>query len=490
MQIFAETIQHIAKQPWFLIFGILITVSLIFIWETASRTEWFARWWIKIQPNNPEAHIHLGSLLMEDDECYGEAEQEFQTAIKLVPGDRRGYLNLLILQTTMQKNDQAEITVQTLIKTFPDDPIAFTWKAWIFENEGKFQQAEEMYKKAISLTPRASGFLEKYANFLIEQNRLDEAEAVLERSMKIDPLSFDVNDYYLNLRSKQERLQEVEKIARRFVKLFPNKIKPRAWLSLILHSKGQSQEAIEILEKIIVKSPEYIWAYQKLSTIHYSKGEYNKTEEILQKALEKNPQNVEIYWTLGNFYRSEKIKQYEKAKTAYKIAIESDPANGASYNGLGLVLSENLKEYDEAETAFRKSIELDPSETTTYYNLSNLLRITGREHEAMSFLKVAQKMDPTDHSILLGIVSIKKCIGETVLSADIENIRQLIPKNELYDRACLESISNRADIAFEYLQRAIQEKEIDTSWAWEDPDLQWIRSDPRFVEIVGPKLED
>ena len=40
---------------------------------------------------------------MEDDECYGEAEQEFQTAMKLAPGDRRGYLNLLILQTAMQK---------------------------------------------------------------------------------------------------------------------------------------------------------------------------------------------------------------------------------------------------------------------------------------------------------------------------------------------------------------------------------------------------
>jgi hypothetical protein len=41
--------------------------------------------------------------------------------------------------------------------------------------------------------------------------------------------------------------------------------------------------------------------------------------------------------------------------------------------------------------------------------------------------------------------------------------------------------------AFEYLQRAAQKEEFNSTWAWEDPDLQWMRDDPRFVEIVGVK---
>lgn len=43
------------------------------------------------------------------------------------------------------------------------------------------------------------------------------------------------------------------------------------------------------------------------------------------------------------------------------------------------------------------------------------------------------------------------------------------------------------DLAIEHLRKAAQRETFDPNWAWEDPDLQWIRDDPRFVEIVGPK---
>ena len=65
-----------------------------------------------------------------------------------------------------------------------------------------------------------------------------------------------------------------------------------------------------------------------------------------------------------------------------------------------------------------------------------------------------------------------------------------MPEDDWYNRACLESVCDNFDLAFEYLQRAAKNDELDATWIWEDPDLEWIRNDPRFVEIVGPKPEN
>jgi hypothetical protein len=54
---------------------------------------------------------------------------------------------------------------------------------------------------------------------------------------------------------------------------------------------------------------------------------------------------------------------------------------------------------------------------------------------------------------------------------------------------CLESLCKNPDLAFEHLQRAVKQEGFESAWAWKDPDLQWLRDDSRFVEIVGTKPE-
>jgi hypothetical protein len=41
------------------------------------------------------------------------------------------------------------------------------------------------------------------------------------------------------------------------------------------------------------------------------------------------------------------------------------------------------------------------------------------------------------------------------------------------------------DAAIEHLRRAVQLGNFDREWAKRDPDLEWIRDDPRFKELVG-----
>ena len=284
---------------------------------------------------------------------------------------------------------------------------------------------------------------------------MTEAKKILSKSLRINPTSYRANLYYYKLLEIQGNLSKVEKHARKFKKLFPNDSRARYFFGIALRSNGKSEEALKIFNQIIAKEPEFVWAYDANAIIYYSRNEFEKAEQILRKAIERNPINSIAYQYLGDFLFFDKIGRYE-----------------------------------EAETAYRKSIELDPSNDSAYKYLAILLRKMKRGKEAILALEKILEINHQDISPMSEILAIKKELGEVVAAELIEKIRQSLPEQEFYDRACLESICDNVDLAFEYLKQAAQKKdELDSRWAWKDPDLQWIRDDPRFAEIVGPKSE-
>ena len=141
---------------------------------------------------------------------------------------------------------------------------------------------------------------------------------------------------------------------------------------------------------------------------------------------------------------------------------------------------------------FKRAFEMEPDNKGFFEYLINFLRKTKNYHDALEHLSVFLKNNPEDFTTLMTIASIKKSTGDTKeIEEYVEKARAYTPKNESYwyNIACLEAILGNNAIAFQNLIQARDENHLDREWAWEDPDLQWIRDDPRFVEIVGPKPE-
>ena len=70
----------------------------------------------------------------------------------------------------------------------------------------------------------------------------------------------------------------------------------------------------------------------------------------------------------------------------------------------------------------------------------------------------------------------------------IHKARTLIPPDDYYHRACLESISGDADAAVEALRVALENGEAPVDWARQDPDFVFIRDDPRYRALVGREV--
>jgi tetratricopeptide (TPR) repeat protein len=250
--------------------------------------------------------------------------------------------------------------------------------------------------------------------------------------------------------------------------------------------RGNFEQAIADYNQVLKFNPLDAKAYSNLGIVLSSQRRNNEAETTFRKSIELNPSDPKTFNGLGNVLRRE--KRYHEAETAYRKAIELDPSYIGVYHNLGNLLLIQ-KRYDEAVVTFRKAIELDPSQTRDYLGLVISLRKSNQNEVALDVLKELIGRAPEDARFHIMIASINKEMGNIISDQQIVKTRRLIPEKDWYNRACLESVCDDFDLAFEYLQQAVDNQRLDRAWSWEDPDLQWIRDDPRFEQIIGPRPE-
>ncbi len=169
-----------------------------------------------------------------------------------------------------------------------------------------------------------------------------------------------------------------------------------------------------------------------------------------RRVVQINPRNAHAWDTLGNLYKS--AGQYSESLTAYQQAVATDPGRALYHHHLGLLYA-CLGRTEDAICSFQRVIEIDPNHSLAHATLGGYYRKMGLEELA------------------------QKHIGKAMKSIfDSENE---------YNRACLAAICGNADEALELLQVALRNKQTYVDWILRDPDLDFIRQDPRFRQLIS-----
>jgi ParB family chromosome partitioning protein len=170
---------------------------------------------------------------------------------------------------------------------------------------------------------------------------------------------------------------------------------------------------------------------------------------VYKRVVENNPGNVRIWHLLGNLYSD--LGQYEEAVDCLKRTVELDPDKYTYYYHLGLTLA-IARRYPEAIQALEKTIELAPQHILAHCSLAGCYRRVGNETDAQKHIEIA---------------------------------RPKLGQEKAYNRACFESISGNSDQAIELLRIALSTDKTPVEWLLRDPDLDFIREDPRFQALVA-----
>ena len=284
-----------------------------------------------------------------------------------------------------------------------------------------------------------------------------------------------------------------------------------------------SKKAFDYLEQAVALDPNYAQAWVgKAMAVNTSgrsdSGQIHQTSiEAIQKALAIDPSLSDAYSALCT---DKLLYDYDfaGAEAACKHAIGLDPSSSTAHRAYSRVLSfhgkhdEALAEirtaidlepvsyinkrylgnalyfarhYDEAAAQWRRLVELDTTDPAVYNQLIRTLEAQGKEAEAFEwFIKLLNVLKRDEHVIAQYQAAYQNSGWRGVLLE-----RAIDPKIEIGNSngfyiACLYARAGEKDKAFEYLERSFQQRE----WAMPQlqvyPELDSIRDDPRYADLV------
>jgi tetratricopeptide (TPR) repeat protein len=280
----------------------------------------------------------------------------------------------------------------------------------------------------------------------------DEAIERYERALEIDS-TFVVAR--LGLAASYSQKQDYDQAIKEYQQLIrENKdtVRARVYFNLGVaqYQKGLYQDALGSYEKALDMEPDFAAAYYGMGNAHYALKEYDKAISEFQSAAELDSTAVPPLGNLGNVYLD--TGRPEEAIAVYEKALALSPENVLVCNNLGLAYTQ-AKEYDKAIATFKEAIRLDPKSPGALINLGGAYLRQGRYPEA-----VADYME--------------------VIGVDPDNA------DAYYNLACAYALQGDAALALDSLRKAIKLGFDDRDLLAGDPDLDSLRNEPGFREIV------
>ncbi len=285
-------------------------------------------------------------------------------------------------------------------------------------------------------------------------------------------------------------------------------------------------KAIESFQKAVELDPNYALAYVGIADFYNWACIYGlfptvvsipKVYEAATRALEIDDSLGEAYAALGLYYSS--ISEHETSDKYYRRAIELNPNYGLAHEWMGAGLTgrglfdEGIKavkiaeqldpfsmraktltawtayqahNYDFALAKAREIIELDPNFPQGYLQLGNVLQQLGRFEEALEMARKAVEMMRNSPLPIYNLCFALVGVGQLDEAREIvANLDKTARENFVgnYFLAMSHLAIGETDAAFDYLERAIDEKNHWLLWLGTEPKLDSIRGNERFDKL-------
>lgn len=250
---------------------------------------------------------------------YKEAEESFQKAIVLHPGNSEAYIGLGWVAWKTKRYPQAEEFFRKALEIEPSEEEAYIGLGYSFVGREEYSQAEASFKEAIALNPKSaggySGLSAVYAslrqfdalellgqeyirknpgnewgyiilgNLYNSEGLYDKAEAEFRKALAMNPQNYNVyqglGESCLNLR----RYSEAERVFRYIAENNTGNPSGYVWLGRLYLVQERFPEAAQVLEKARAIAPDNSLLWRPLAESYMKSGEYGKAEEVLRHGL-------------------------------------------------------------------------------------------------------------------------------------------------------------------------------------------------------------
>ncbi|XP_015921706.1 protein O-mannosyl-transferase Tmtc3 [Parasteatoda tepidariorum] len=418
------------KRTTFLHACIVILLCLNFIKTVIRNLDWkdeesLFKSGLRFTKANAKLYNNLGHV-MESKGEHAEALELFQQAVRIQPDDIGSYLNLGRIYNTLGSTEKAEQAFWQAKNLLPKKTPGKTYKAHIVpshldlflnlgnllsKNTSRLEEAQELYKEAISMK---SDYIDAYmqrASVLLKLNRSEEAQDMYHEALKHDRLNPDLFynigvllleqgkslqalarfDQALQIDPEHEKSllnyailiqdsgdSELRRIAHERLKVLLDKGQQpeRTYFNLgmlAMQDRDAAKAELYFKRALQLKS-DFDAALFNLALILYEKGQPFEALAYLQKLDKRHIKGLIL---LGNIYFNH-LKNYTAALQCYKLILKQDPNHVPAMHNL-CAAHYQLGELDVAEECLLHVSSLKPEESYVKHHLQIVQERKGKK---------------------------------------------------------------------------------------------------------------
>jgi non-specific serine/threonine protein kinase len=219
-------------------------------------------------------------------------------------------------------------------------------------------------------------------------------------------------------------------------------------------------------------------------------------ERMYRKAIEIDPSYARAYagiadcYSVLHYFWDPRESVRRQADEASRKALELGPDLAESHSARGLVLILS-KRYDDARKQFEAAIRLNPNLFEPVYFYGRTCLSQGNLTRAAQCFKRAADLRPEDYQSSNQLAACYVSLGRETdarhayrrVVAATEKQLALHPET-LYNVGCFYVLQGDTDKAVDCLERSVRHGFAHKDWIQHDPDLNPLRTQPRFHALV------
>jgi serine/threonine protein kinase/Tfp pilus assembly protein PilF len=240
------------------------------------------------------------------------------------------------------------------------------------------------------------------------------------------------------------------------------------------------QKSVEAINKALSLDPDVSEAYTALCEIKYQyEWDFAGAGRACQRALELNHNSSLAHNNYARFLISYQ-QRHDEAIAEIKTAIDLDPTSFHNQRVYANTLYFSRR-YDEAVAQYKRLMQMNEENDPTYQWLIRTLEMQGKEAEAFEWLMKSPSMQKKDEAT----IQLFKTVYQTSGWAGVLRERDKTSgEGNFFRRAGWNARLGDKDKAFEYLEKAYQQRNPLLYLLQVEPPLDPLRDDPRFDELV------
>ena len=289
--------------------------------EPRKATEVYRKF-AELAPNDPQGAFLVGIGLRAEGKP-ADARKQFESALAQAPG----FVDPLAQLVQMKLADKDAVGAAALVKkqlaavNNNSGPLHQVLGEVYFA-QGKREEAEQAFLKAIELEPRLSASYTSLATIYAAQNKLDAAITKLDEAHRLAPKNLaplmmlgQLQQQRGDLAKAQEAYTTALAINPRFAPAANN----LAWL--ISETDGDKEKALQLAQTAKEAAPDDPRISDTLAWILYKRGVYQRALVLLEDSAAKLPEEPTIQYHLGMTYA--KIGNKDAARKALVAATST-----------------------------------------------------------------------------------------------------------------------------------------------------------------------